>query len=107
VIEGVMVTVGVIVGVIDILGVIVGVTLGVTDKLGVIDTLGDKLGAIEKLGVLKKKTGFTSPVGHWIRSNPQLVNECIEFLALNPLFDPNEVRKSELHLPAFYLLFLH
>ena len=48
---------------------------------------------IEKLGVLKKKTGFTSPVGHWIRSNPQLVNESIEFLALNPLFDPNEVRK--------------
>ena len=48
---------------------------------------------IEKLGVLKKKAGFTSPVGHWIRSNPKLVNESIEFLALNSLFDPHELRK--------------
>jgi asparagine synthase (glutamine-hydrolysing) len=33
-----------------------------------------------KLGVRQDKAGFTSPVGHWLRSNPELVSKSISYL---------------------------
>jgi asparagine synthase (glutamine-hydrolysing) len=36
---------------------------------------------MEALGVRKNKSGFISPVGHWLRENPALVDQMIETLA--------------------------
>jgi len=33
-----------------------------------------------KLGARRDKAGFTSPVGHWLRSNPELVSKSISYL---------------------------
>jgi asparagine synthase (glutamine-hydrolysing) len=35
---------------------------------------------VEDLGVMKEKVGFISPVGHWMRSNPELVNSSLSYL---------------------------
>jgi len=36
---------------------------------------------IKELGVRNDKAGFISPVGHWLRGNPELVTEALDFLA--------------------------
>ena len=46
---------------------------------------------VEEIGVRKDKTGFISPVGHWLRSNPKLVQESISYLSSSGYFDKNEL----------------
>lgn len=41
------------------------------------------------LGVRTDKAGFISPVGHWLRSNPGLVNSSLEFLSKDSRFNPS------------------
>ena len=41
---------------------------------------------LNSLGVRKDKAGFTSPVGHWLRKNPQLVSSSLSFLAKDGRF---------------------
>ena len=38
------------------------------------------------LGVRRDKAGFTSPVGHWLRANPKLVLDSLEFLSRDSRF---------------------
>lgn len=35
---------------------------------------------IDNIPVKKEKVGFTSPVGHWMREDPNFINESLEFL---------------------------
>lgn len=46
---------------------------------------------LENLGVRKDKEGFISPVGHWLRSNPKLVNESLAYLSNQKAFNRNTV----------------
>jgi asparagine synthase (glutamine-hydrolysing) len=48
---------------------------------------------VEQMGVRKDKTGFISPVGHWLRSNPKLVQESIRFLIASGYFDGSELNR--------------
>ena len=48
---------------------------------------------VEEIGVRKDKTGFISPVGHWLRSNPKLVQESISFLSASDHFNKNELNR--------------
>lgn len=38
------------------------------------------------LGVRRDKAGFTSPVGHWLRANPNLVADSLDFLSRDSRF---------------------
>jgi hypothetical protein len=38
------------------------------------------------LGVRRDKAGFTSPVGHWLRANPNLVINSLDILARDSRF---------------------
>jgi len=40
-----------------------------------------------ELGVRRDKAGFTSPVGHWLRSNPKLVESSLYFLSRDSRFN--------------------
>lgn len=42
---------------------------------------------LNELHVRTDKFGFISPVGHWLRSNPQLISESIDYLCKNFLSD--------------------
>jgi asparagine synthase (glutamine-hydrolysing) len=41
---------------------------------------------VKKIGVRQDKTGFISPVGHWLRTNPILVKESISHLSTTGYF---------------------
>ncbi len=41
---------------------------------------------LSELGVRKDKAGFTSPVGHWLRGNPDLVKESLDYLSRDTRF---------------------
>ena len=45
------------------------------------------------IGVRKDKAGFISPVGHWLRSNPRLVDVAFEALADSGLFQNDKLSK--------------
>lgn len=47
---------------------------------------------LTSLGIGKNKLGFTSPVGHWLRTNPALVKESLEFLSLDGRFNAKELK---------------
>ena len=42
---------------------------------------------LSDLGVRKDKAGFTSPVGHWLRSNPNLVKSSLDYLSRDNRFN--------------------
>lgn len=42
---------------------------------------------LNELGVRRDKAGFTSPVGHWLRGNPNLVKESLDHLSRDDRFD--------------------
>lgn len=44
---------------------------------------------VSKLPINRKKLGFISPLGHWLRNNPILIQESIEHLHKNLNFDKN------------------
>lgn len=48
---------------------------------------------LRELPILKNKTGFISPLGHWLRSNPKLVEESINDLKNLHLFSEKELIK--------------
>jgi asparagine synthetase B (glutamine-hydrolysing) len=55
--------------------------------------LRDSIIDIETLPIVNKKIGFISPLGHWLRSNPDLVFQSIQYLNQNTDFDKNELKK--------------
>ena len=46
---------------------------------------------LKEFQVRNDKAGFTSPVGHWLRSNPSLVSNCLNFLANDSRFIPSSL----------------
>ena len=42
---------------------------------------------LQNLGVRNDKAGFISPVGHWLRKNPSLINESINYLSKKSKFN--------------------
>jgi asparagine synthase (glutamine-hydrolysing) len=42
---------------------------------------------LNELGVRRDKAGFTSPVGHWLRGNPNLVKESLDYLSKDTRFN--------------------
>lgn len=48
---------------------------------------------VELIGVRKDKTGFISPVGHWLRCNPELVQESIRYLSATGYFNRSELER--------------
>lgn len=42
---------------------------------------------LNDLGVRRDKAGFTSPVGHWLRSNPNLVKSSLDYLSQDNRFN--------------------
>jgi asparagine synthase (glutamine-hydrolysing) len=47
---------------------------------------------LSSLGITKNKLGFTSPVGHWLRKNPAMVKDSLEFLTLDERFNAKELK---------------
>lgn len=45
------------------------------------------------LPILKNKMGFISPLGHWLRSNPSMITESINYLEKLSLFNVKELSK--------------
>ena len=39
---------------------------------------------LQKLTIKREKVGFTSPVGHWMRDNPEFINDSLEYLGKQP-----------------------
>ena len=50
---------------------------------------------ISTLGVRNDKFGFISPIGHWLRSNPNLVKNCLDSLGREHGFNNKELKKYE------------
>ena len=50
---------------------------------------------INGIGVKSEKSGFISPVGHWLRSNPKLVRRTLDNLSDSMRFDSAQLRKLE------------
>jgi asparagine synthetase B (glutamine-hydrolysing) len=46
---------------------------------------------LQSLPINKTKLGFVSPVGHWLRHNPDLISQSIRILKLNFDFDMREL----------------
>jgi hypothetical protein len=46
---------------------------------------------LSKFGVRDDKAGFISPVGHWLRTNPQLVNTGLDAVMNSGFFNRDEV----------------
>jgi asparagine synthetase B (glutamine-hydrolysing) len=46
---------------------------------------------LNTLPILSNKSGFISPLGHWLRSNPKLVNESISDLSKLSIFNNIEL----------------
>jgi asparagine synthase (glutamine-hydrolysing) len=42
---------------------------------------------VGEIGVRKDKTGFISPIGHWLRNNPNLVKESLNSLSMSGYFN--------------------
>lgn len=47
---------------------------------------------LSSLGIKKDKLGFTSPVGHWLRKNPAMVRNSLEFLSLDGRFNTTAIK---------------
>jgi asparagine synthase (glutamine-hydrolysing) len=45
--------------------------------------LFNNIKGVEYIPTLKNKSGFTSPLGFWLRSNPILINETLDFMKLH------------------------
>jgi asparagine synthase (glutamine-hydrolysing) len=50
--------------------------------------LTDNYPVLKTLPVNQTKLGFLSPLGHWLRNNPQLISDSLQYLSLN--FDFNK-----------------
>ena len=48
---------------------------------------------LEKLGIRKEKAGFTSPVGHWLRSNKEFLSDSLRELRRYGVFSESYLQK--------------
>ena len=55
--------------------------------------LWDAFPEMQSLGVRPDKTGFISPVGHWLRSNPTLASDSLDHLHLLGDFNIEQMKK--------------
>jgi asparagine synthetase B (glutamine-hydrolysing) len=55
--------------------------------------LRDAFPELKALGVRDDKAGFISPLGHWLRGNPDLVHGTLRFLESEFNWDPSELSK--------------
>ena len=55
--------------------------------------LRDSISDLETLPIVNKKLGFISPLGYWLRSNPDLVFQSMQYLEQNTDFNKNELNK--------------
>jgi asparagine synthase (glutamine-hydrolysing) len=60
------------------------------NKLGK-KVLFQKFPDLYSLPILTNKSGFISPLGHWLRSNPEMIKECIDYLKKISLFNAKEL----------------
>lgn len=51
---------------------------------------------LKKMPVMAHKSGFVSPIGHWLRGNPEFVGESLSYLHENLGFSPAVMRRLEL-----------
>jgi asparagine synthase (glutamine-hydrolysing) len=47
-------------------------------------TLKNEFPELDRLSVKKEKDGFTSPVGHWMRENPEFIKDSLQYLGNLP-----------------------
>jgi asparagine synthase (glutamine-hydrolysing) len=55
--------------------------------------LRDSFPELRDLGVREDKAGFISPLGHWLRTNPKLVSETLNYLESQLKWNPLELSK--------------
>jgi asparagine synthase (glutamine-hydrolysing) len=55
--------------------------------------LRDSIVDLRTLPIVNKKLGFISPLGHWLRLNPDLVFQSIQYLKQNTDFNKHELEK--------------
>jgi asparagine synthase (glutamine-hydrolysing) len=48
---------------------------------------------LKSIGVRSDKAGFISPVGHWLRTNPKMINTAFEALIMSGFFEKSEIVK--------------
>ena len=53
------------------------------------EILRNEFPEIKNLPIKNEKVGFTSPVGHWMREDPNFVNSSIDYLLEMPQFNNN------------------
>jgi asparagine synthase (glutamine-hydrolysing) len=52
----------------------------------------------QQLGVRKDKAGFISPIGHWLRNNPELISKSLDNLVSAGLID-SQLKENMLRIP--------
>ena len=62
-------------------------------------TLKNEFPELKILKVKKEKDGFTSPVGHWMRENPEFIRESLEYLGKLPNWNRSTI--SHFHNSQF------
>ena len=55
--------------------------------------LRDSIIDLKTLPIVNKKLGFISPLGHWLRSNPDLVFQSMQYLKQSTDFNKHELKK--------------
>jgi asparagine synthase (glutamine-hydrolysing) len=55
--------------------------------------LRDAFPELKELGVREDKAGFISPLGHWLRGNPELIRTTVEYLEKKLGWNPHELSK--------------
>ena len=56
------------------------------------EILRNEFPEVEHLGVMKEKVGFISPVGHWMRKNPELLDSSLAILRYTQEFEMNRLK---------------
>jgi asparagine synthase (glutamine-hydrolysing) len=56
-------------------------------------TLRKLFPSLNVAGVRDDKAGFISPVGHWLRTNPQIVSNGLDAVLNSGLFNKNEIAR--------------
>ena len=57
------------------------------------DILRKNYPELRNLQINKNKLGFISPLGHWLRNNPDLIQDSLKYIAQKFDFDKNELVK--------------
>jgi len=57
------------------------------------EILRNEFPEVEVLGIMKGKVGFISPVGHWMRKNPELIDSSFAILDSAQEFNMNRIQR--------------